>query len=96
MFVLYSIYFIIQALVEAGRKAESSNQDNYMSETALNQIRIILTDAERKRGRSYFDSDPATKQGPGMLVHTLERCISELSSDLDQKASQIKEVLYYK
>ncbi|KAJ8297507.1 hypothetical protein KUTeg_024038 [Tegillarca granosa] len=81
-----------QALVEASRKAESSNQDSYMSETALNQIRIILTDAERKRGRSYFDSDPATKQGPGMLVHTLERCISELSSDLDQKASQIKEL----
>ncbi|XP_062580525.1 uncharacterized protein LOC134242455, partial [Saccostrea cucullata] len=80
-----------EALVEANRKLESTSREKYLIDTALNQIRLILVDVERRRGKPYFESDPVTKQVPGMLVHTLERFVQEMNSELDQKKSRITE-----
>jgi len=52
----------------------------------------MLSDAETRRGRSFFDSEPAIKQPTGMLVHTLERCMQELHSEIDTKNLKILEV----
>jgi hypothetical protein len=78
--------------VEANRKLETVNREKYLIDTALNQIRLILGDVERKRGKPYFESDPVSKQVPGMLVHTFERFVQEMNSDVDQKKSRITEV----
>lgn len=82
----------LQALQEANRRLESTNRDKYLIDTALNQIRLLLVDVERKRGKPYFESDPVSKQVPGMLVHTFERFVQEMNSDNDQKKSRISEV----
>ncbi|XP_021375779.1 coiled-coil domain-containing protein 158-like isoform X3 [Mizuhopecten yessoensis] len=81
-----------EALGDAGRQMDDNTRDKYLSDTALNQTRQILVDAERKRGRPFFDSDPASKQAPGMLVHTLERCMQEMSADITQKSQKIHEL----
>ena len=81
-----------QALQEANRRLESTNREKYLIDTALNQIRLLLVDVERKRGKPYFESDPVSKQVPGMLVHTFERFVQEMNSDLDQKKSRVTEV----
>lgn len=82
----------LQALQEANRRLESTNREKYLIDTALNQIRLLLVDVERKRGKPYFESDPVSKQVPGMLVHTFERFVQEMNSDSDQKKSRISEV----
>ncbi|XP_061189078.1 coiled-coil domain-containing protein 158-like isoform X2 [Saccostrea echinata] len=81
-----------EALMEANRKLESTSREKYLIDTALNQIRLILVDVERRRGKPYFESDPVTKQVPGMLVHTLERFVQEMNSELDLKKSRITEL----
>ncbi|XP_056011358.1 coiled-coil domain-containing protein 158-like isoform X2 [Ostrea edulis] len=81
-----------EALMDANRKLESVNREKYLIDTALNQIRLILGDVERKRGKPYFESDPVSKQVPGMLVHTFERFVQEMNSDFDQKKSRITEL----
>ena len=53
---------------------------------------MILVDAERRRGKAYFESDPASAQVPSMLVHTLERCIQEMLKDLEIKKCKVEEV----
>ena len=58
----------------------------------MNQIRILLGDVERKRGRNYFESDPVSKQVPGMVVHTLERCLQEMGTELEEKKQRLDEV----
>nr|XP_034303302.1 coiled-coil domain-containing protein 158-like isoform X8 [Crassostrea gigas] len=81
-----------EALQEANRRLESTNREKYLIDTALNQIRLLLVDVERKRGKPYFESDPVSKQVPGMLVHTFERFVQEMNSDSDQKKSRISEL----
>ncbi|XP_022320777.2 uncharacterized protein LOC111122998 isoform X3 [Crassostrea virginica] len=81
-----------EALQEANRRLESTNREKYLIDTALNQIRLLLVDVERKRGKPYFESDPVSKQVPGMLVHTFERFVQEMNSDLDQKKSRVTEL----
>ncbi|XP_033742332.1 coiled-coil domain-containing protein 158-like isoform X1 [Pecten maximus] len=80
-----------EALSDAGRQMDDNTRDKYLLDTSVNQIRQILVDAERKRGRPFFDSDPVTKQAPGMLVHTLERCLQEMSADITQKSQKMHE-----
>lgn len=79
-------------MLESTRKSEDNSREKYLSETAINQIRLLLSDVERKRGRNYFDSDPVSKQVPGMLVHTLERCLQEMGGDLESKKQKVQEV----
>ncbi|XP_069129100.1 coiled-coil domain-containing protein 158-like isoform X3 [Argopecten irradians] len=81
-----------EALSNAGRQMDDNTRDKYLLDTSVNQIRQILVDAERKRGRPFFDADPVTKQAPGMLVHTLERCLQEMSADITQKSQKIHEL----
>ncbi|XP_052078621.1 coiled-coil domain-containing protein 158-like isoform X7 [Mytilus californianus] len=81
-----------QALLDTNRKNEDNSRDKYLSETAINQIRILLGDVERKRGRNYFDSDPVSKQVPGMLVHTLERCLQELTSEAEDRKQRVDDL----
>ncbi|KAK3100547.1 hypothetical protein FSP39_021619 [Pinctada imbricata] len=80
------------ALKDANRKGESSSREKYLSDTTLNQVRAVLTDVEKKRGRPFFDSDPVDRQVPGMLVHTLERCVQEFTTDNNQKKCKIEEL----
>ncbi|XP_076071056.1 uncharacterized protein LOC143042560 [Mytilus galloprovincialis] len=81
-----------EALLDTNRKNEDNSRDKYLSETAINQIRILLGDVERKRGRNYFDSDPVSKQVPGMLVHTLERCLQELTSEAEDRKQKVDDL----
>lgn len=88
----YDTIFNLQSLVEASRKSEGISRENFISETTIGQIRLILVDAERRRGKPYFETDPASGQNPSMLVHTLERCIQELIKDIEIRKSKIEEV----
>ncbi|CAG2203630.1 unnamed protein product [Mytilus edulis] len=81
-----------EALLDTNRKNEDNSRDKYLSETAINQIRILLGDVERKRGRNYFDADPVSKQVPGMLVHTLERCLQELTSEAEDRKQKVDDL----
>ncbi|XP_045203592.2 trichohyalin-like isoform X4 [Mercenaria mercenaria] len=81
-----------QTLAETSKKADGISRENFVSETTLNQVRIILVDAERRRGKPYFESDPASSQSPSMLVHTLERCIQELLKDIEIKKCKLNEL----
>ncbi|KAL5012853.1 hypothetical protein ScPMuIL_011404 [Solemya velum] len=81
-----------EALLEAKRKMESYHHDNYITETALNQIRLVMSEMERKRGRSFFESDPVGKQGPAMLVHTVERCLQEINKELEEKTEKLQQL----
>ncbi|KAL4230969.1 hypothetical protein ACF0H5_011342 [Mactra antiquata] len=79
-------------LSDVSKKADGYSRENFISETTLNQVRVILVDAERRRGKPYFESDPAGQQSPSMLVHTLERCIQELLKDLEIKKCKVDEL----
>lgn len=81
-----------QSLQEASRKADGFSRENFLSETTLNQVRVILVEAERRRGKAYFESDPASQQSPAMLVHTLERCIQEMNKDTELNRSRVIEL----
>ena len=83
----------LQALSEASRKSEGISRENFISETTISQIRHILIDAERRRGKPYFETDPASTQNPSMLVHTLERCMQEMIKDVEIRKSKVEEVL---
>ncbi|WAQ99718.1 CD158-like protein [Mya arenaria] len=74
------------------QKADAHSRENFVSETTLSQVRMILVDAERRRGRAYFESDPASQQAPAMLVHTLERCIQEMLKDLEIRKAKNEEL----
>lgn len=87
---------LFQALTETTKKADGYSRENFVSETTLNQVRLILVDAERRRGKPYFESDPASSQSPSMLVHTLERCIQEMLKDLEIKKAKVEEVCLQK
>ncbi|XP_052796141.1 coiled-coil domain-containing protein 158-like isoform X1 [Mya arenaria] len=81
-----------QALADTSKKADAHSRENFVSETTLSQVRMILVDAERRRGRAYFESDPASQQAPAMLVHTLERCIQEMLKDLEIRKAKNEEL----
>ncbi|KAL3878348.1 hypothetical protein ACJMK2_030710, partial [Sinanodonta woodiana] len=81
-----------EALIEAGKKADGYHRENYITETTINQMRLILADCERRRTKPYFDNDPVSAQNPSMLVHTLERCIQELTRDAEARKSRNEEL----
>lgn len=93
MTITYSCsLFSIQVLSETTKKAENHSREKFVSETTLSQVRLILVDAERRRGRAYFETDPASAQAPSMLVHTLEQCVQEMIKDVEVKTARINEV----
>lgn len=78
--------------METNKKTESVQHSNFVYETALKHIRTVLSDIEKKRERSYFESEPILNQSPAMVAHTLERCIQDLDRELNMKKSKLQEV----
>lgn len=58
----------------------------------MDLLRSVLRTAERRRGRSYYDSEPIDRQSSAMLVHSLERCLEEQEIERESQLSKIDEV----
>ncbi|XP_023930948.1 coiled-coil domain-containing protein 158-like, partial [Lingula anatina] len=81
-----------KTLQETGSKTDKLSQNLYVADTSLNQIRAVIASVEKKRGKSFYDSEPIDKQSSTMVVHTLERCVQEMESDLETKAGKMKQL----
>lgn len=62
-------------LLETNSKLDMAQQNHYVLESTLAQIRSLLHGVEQRRQRPFFDSDPVPKQSVSLLAHTLERYI---------------------
>ena len=61
-------------------------------ETSFKQMKKLLGDVEKKRGRAFFDSEPIENQSSTMLVHTLERCLQDLEAEAELRQNKAKQV----
>ena len=60
--------------------------------TQVDLLRTVLRGAERRRGRSFYDSEPIDRQSSALLVHSLERCMDESEQERDSYTCRIEEV----
>jgi hypothetical protein len=67
-------------------------QSNYVMETSVKQIKKLLEDVEKKRGRVFFESEPIENQSSTMLVHTVERCVQDLEAQAEMRQNKSKQV----
>lgn len=61
-------------------------------DSALSQIRLLLSDRERRQGKPYFESEPISRQSPSALINTLEKCLQDFDKEIDMKKTEIDTV----
>ncbi|XP_064609168.1 coiled-coil domain-containing protein 158-like [Liolophura sinensis] len=74
---------------EGNKKVAELHHHGYLTDSALSQIRLLLSDAERKRGKPYCEPEPISRQNPTALVHTLEKCLQDFDKEIDLKKFNI-------
>lgn len=58
----------------------------------MSQIRNIIIEREKRRGKPYFEAEPAASQSTAMLAHTFETCLQELDHVISVKDCRVLEV----
>ena len=87
----YSLFFF-QTLLELTRKLESGQKSQYSNETVLSQLRKMVADRERRRGKSFSDTDSFTSQNASMLLHHIERYNSEVETENEENSLRLRQV----
>ena len=72
---------------------EGLQKQHYIYDMSVTQLRQIMAEWERRRGRQFFDSEPVPRQSVTMLVHTVERCLQEQDANVECSEDRIKQVL---
>ncbi|XP_067664137.1 coiled-coil domain-containing protein 158-like [Haliotis asinina] len=80
------------SLADANKKLEAISHTSHIANTAITQIQTLLAEREKCRGKPFFESNFVSSQGPAMLIHTLERCLQELDTELDAKRKKVNEL----
>ncbi|XP_048240681.1 coiled-coil domain-containing protein 158-like isoform X2 [Haliotis rufescens] len=80
------------SLSDAKKKLEAVTHTSNIADTAITQIQTLLAEREKCRGKPFFESNFVSSQGPAMLIHTLERCLQDLDTELDTKRSKVIEL----
>ncbi|XP_071088207.1 coiled-coil domain-containing protein 158-like isoform X2 [Haliotis cracherodii] len=80
------------SLSDAKKKLEAVTHTSNIADTAITQIQTLLAEREKSRGKPFFESNFVSSQGPAMLIHTLERCLQDLDTELDTKRSKVIEL----
>ncbi|XP_046576273.1 LOW QUALITY PROTEIN: coiled-coil domain-containing protein 158-like [Haliotis rubra] len=80
------------SLADANKKLEAISHTSHIANTTITQIQTLLAEREKCRGKPFFESNFVSSQGPAMLIHTLERCLQELDTELDAKRKKVNEV----
>ena len=57
-------------------------------------LRNVLMEAEKTRGRSFYQTEPIERQSSAMLVHSLEKFVDETSTEAEENQMKITEVLF--
>ena len=78
--------------MELNSKLETMQKEHYIYDNALSQLRAVLGERERRRGRPYFDTDSAASQTATMLAHAAERALQEADSDSELQKDKIRQV----
>ncbi|XP_064637292.1 coiled-coil domain-containing protein 158-like [Lineus longissimus] len=81
-----------QKIADATANMTMQQQSNYVMETSIKQIKKLLGDVEKKRGRVFFESEPIENQSSTMLVHTVERCLEDLEAHAEMRQNKVTQL----
>ena len=79
-------------MLEMNGKLEALQHEHFSMDALFAQVRTLILDREQKRGKPYYDKEPALKQQPSVLAHSLERCLQEMEYEISDKTRKLSEV----
>ena len=81
-----------QTILDLTRKHDTVQRDHYVVDMSLNQLRSVISEQERRRGRPYYEGEPLQNQNITLLVRAIEKCVQELDTELQLKTARITQV----
>ena len=82
----------MQTLLEMNERYETAQKGQYVVENVTSQLRKMVAERERRRGRPFSDTESVGTQSLASLLHHVERHNTEVETENEQSRLHLRQV----